>query len=49
MGWNQSYKEANYRNFSIHDPWVIKQDVYYNQILDKPKDHFPVEHPQNQG
>ncbi|KAJ5101578.1 hypothetical protein NUU61_003800 [Penicillium alfredii] len=49
MHWNQSHKEANYRNFSIHDRWVIKQDVYYNQILDKAKDHFPVEHPQNQG
>ncbi|KAJ5161064.1 hypothetical protein N7492_006456 [Penicillium capsulatum] len=49
MAWNEFRKEANYRNFTIHDSWVIKQDVYYNQILDKAKDHFTIEHPQNQG
>lgn len=49
MDQQKSHREANYRNFKLNEDWVIKQDIYYNQVLDQTMDHYPVDHPENEG
>ncbi|KAJ5748239.1 uncharacterized protein N7511_009935 [Penicillium nucicola] len=47
--WNQSVREENHRVIPVDQPWVIKQSIYYNALIDNPQDHYPVDHPQNEG
>ncbi|KXG51273.1 uncharacterized protein PGRI_095340 [Penicillium griseofulvum] len=49
MDWNESVRERNHRVIPVGQPWVIKQSIYYNALIEDPQDHYPVDHPKNAG
>lgn len=49
MEWERYSTRRNHEVIREGDPWLIKQDVYYNDRLEKVESHYPDVDERNTG